>query len=489
MQQAKQRNPDIKLYGLPWAFPQFVSCVPGTLENCTNNPYDYPNQTAAYITSFVHGAKSVYGYDIDYIGSWNERGYNITYLETLRASLDAAGFSATKIVAPDSSFSIANDINDNPTFAKAIWGLGAHYPNMRSGSAAMATGKQLWASEEDSTYNNAVGAGCWARVINQNFVRGNLSASINWNLLAAYMKGTQWWRAGLMTAFQPWSGSFGSLAMVWATAHTTQFATPGAFAYLTTGAGAGGPGTGSGLLNNGGSYVTLQNFQTGDFSIVIEKMSRDHSPCCRPGLPAFDVAAEDATFTLVGAPAKATTLRLWRTHWSFGAPGDVTEEFIEQPPITVVGGRFTLTIEPDSLYTVSTITTAAKGVFAPPPAPALFPPSYVNDFAACAPSAEAPYFSDQNGVFECQPVGADGRVVMRQMVPLLPIAWGGDTRPHSLIGSRDLVNTSMTLDVRFPTSNASFLLGARLAGTTNSVVRPQTRAPRALCTRLGHVAL
>jgi hypothetical protein len=57
---------------------------------------------------------------------------------------------------------------------------------------------------------------------------------------------------------------------------------------------------------------------------------------------------------------------------------------------------------------------------------------------------------------------------MRQMVPLLPIAWGGDTRPHSLIGSRDLVDTSMSLDARLTGVNGSLILGARLAGTTNS---------------------
>ena len=69
MQQAKARNPDIKLYGLPWAFPQWVSCSDG-LSNCTNNPYSYPQKTADYVTSFVTGTKTVYGYDVDYIGSW-----------------------------------------------------------------------------------------------------------------------------------------------------------------------------------------------------------------------------------------------------------------------------------------------------------------------------------------------------------------------------------------------------------------------------------
>jgi galactosylceramidase len=103
----------------------------------------------------------------------------MTYIETLRATLDAGGFGATKIIVADSSFSVANDINKNPAFKAAVWGLGSHYPNMQSGAAAEATGLPLWASEEDSTYNNAVGAGCWARVINQNYVRGNMTASIN----------------------------------------------------------------------------------------------------------------------------------------------------------------------------------------------------------------------------------------------------------------------------------------------------------------------
>ena len=137
IQQAKARNPQIKLYGLPWAFPQWVSCNPGSLSNCTNNPYDRPQQTASYITSWVSGLKSVYGFDADYIGSWNERNYDETYIETLRSTLTAAGFASTKIIVADSSFSVARDVNKNPAFAAAVWGVGAHYPNMqaRIGSA------------------------------------------------------------------------------------------------------------------------------------------------------------------------------------------------------------------------------------------------------------------------------------------------------------------------------------------------------------------
>lgn len=68
LNQAKARNPSIYTYGLPWAFPQWVSCNPNTLVNCTGNPYSLPQQTANYITSWVSGVKSEYGIDIDYIG-------------------------------------------------------------------------------------------------------------------------------------------------------------------------------------------------------------------------------------------------------------------------------------------------------------------------------------------------------------------------------------------------------------------------------------
>jgi galactosylceramidase len=50
--------------------------------------------------------------------------------------------------------------------------IGAHYPGTTSTPQAVETGKPVWASEDMSTYNNLRGAGCWARILNQNFVNG-----------------------------------------------------------------------------------------------------------------------------------------------------------------------------------------------------------------------------------------------------------------------------------------------------------------------------
>ncbi len=40
----------------------------------------------------------------------------------------------------------------------------AHYPGTYSTNEAQKSGLPLWASEDYSTYNDDVGAGCWARV-------------------------------------------------------------------------------------------------------------------------------------------------------------------------------------------------------------------------------------------------------------------------------------------------------------------------------------
>ena len=40
----------------------------------------------------------------------------------------------------------------------------SHYTGTLSSGDAVKTGKPLWASEDYSTFNDDVGAGCWARV-------------------------------------------------------------------------------------------------------------------------------------------------------------------------------------------------------------------------------------------------------------------------------------------------------------------------------------
>lgn len=66
LSEAKARNPEIKTYGLPWAYPGWV----GGPEQ-SGSPFTHPNLTSTYILKWLEGARDVYGVDIDFIGIWN----------------------------------------------------------------------------------------------------------------------------------------------------------------------------------------------------------------------------------------------------------------------------------------------------------------------------------------------------------------------------------------------------------------------------------
>lgn len=55
-----------------------------------------------------------YGLEIDFIGIWNERASDATYAASLRKTLDAAGFSNTKIVAKDGGKDICDNMAADP---------------------------------------------------------------------------------------------------------------------------------------------------------------------------------------------------------------------------------------------------------------------------------------------------------------------------------------------------------------------------------------
>ncbi|KAH3788619.1 hypothetical protein DPMN_166765 [Dreissena polymorpha] len=52
----------------------------------------------------------------------------------------------------------------NEPFFKILLAFRCHYPGTLTTTAAIETGKPLWASEDYSTFNDLSGGGCWARV-------------------------------------------------------------------------------------------------------------------------------------------------------------------------------------------------------------------------------------------------------------------------------------------------------------------------------------
>uniref|UniRef100_F6YUT3 Galactocerebrosidase n=1 Tax=Equus caballus TaxID=9796 RepID=F6YUT3_HORSE len=384
MKEAKKRNPNITLMGLPWSFP-------GWLGKGFNWPYVNLQLTAYYVVSWIVGAKYYHDLDIDYIGIWNERTFDSDYIKVLRRMLNYQGLQRVKIIASDNLWEpIAASMLLDPELLKVIDVIGAHYPGTHTVKDARLTEKKLWSSEDFSTLNNDVGAGCWARVLNQNYINGYMTSTIAWNLVASYYEQLPYGRCGLMTAQEPWSGHYVVESPIWISAHTTQFTQPGWY-YLKT----------VGHLEKGGSYVALTD-GLGNLTIIIETMLPDGSD------------------------------------------------------------SFTLELQADELFTLTTLTAGTKGSYPVPPRSQPFPRIYKDDFNV------APNFADQTGVFEYftnMEDPGEHRFTLRQVLNQRPITWAADAyNTISVIGDYKWSNVTIKCDVYIETPQTG---GVFIAGRVN----------------------
>lgn len=441
MQEAKRRNPNIKLYALPWGFP-------GWIGQGKRDPYAKPEVTADYIIKWISAAKSVYNLTIDYVGIWNERHYDITYIKTLRKMLDERGFSQTLIIGADESWEIAVDIEKDLDLASTIHAIGCHYPGTKSSAEAQRTGKALWASEDYSTYNDQVGGGCWARILNQNYVNGLITATISWNLIGSYYPDLPFYRDGLMTAVQPWSGHYNVTTPIWMTAHTTQFV-PVGWRYLSH-------GHGVGQLPNGGSFVSLTNEAKDQLTIVIETMTHDHSKCIRPSLPPYDVKPQNITVTLKGSFATVSQLNVWSSKLYFN--GSASPMFQKLLPLVLKNGKGKLSLGLDEIYTLTTMSTGLKGSYPTPPSPKPYPLPYSDNFEALQISQEPLNLAPQVGSFEIvKSKNASHNLVCRQTVLHPPIKWCPFTLsfPMAVIGDYSWKDIEVSVDFEIPSVNGT----------------------------------
>ncbi|MEX3105720.1 MULTISPECIES: ricin-type beta-trefoil lectin domain protein [unclassified Streptomyces] len=417
MEQAKARNPAIKLAGLAWGAPGWIG-----------GGNFWSTDMIGYLVSWL-GCARQHGLTIDYLGGWNERGYNVSWYVQLRNALNAGGYGNVKIVAADSDWAVAGDINANAAFRAAVDVIGTHYPcgyrsaqtNCSVPSAATSTGKPLWASENGSDDYNA-GAAAMARGINRGYIDGRMTSYLNWPVIAALTPNLPYPTMGLALAAQPWSGHYTVGRNAWVMAHTTQFTAPG-WKYLDSSSGY------LGGNRNNGSYVSLKSPSGGDYSTVIETTDAG--------------GAQTLDLTVTGGLPRGT-VHVWSTDVNSTNPAD---QFQHTADITPTNGSFSLTVQPHRVYTLTTTTGQGKGT-ATGPAPGAMSLPYSDSFDGYAIGTEAKYLMDWQGAFEVTACGGGrtGRCV-RQMSPQKPITWDALSDPHALLGDVGWGNYTMSSDV------------------------------------------
>jgi len=405
MKEAKKRNPKITLHALAWDFP-------GWLKEANSQA------TADYLVKWLVGAKRVHGLDIDTIGIWNETQMDYAFIKTLKRTLVTSGLK-TRIVADDlvNTWAIVDAMAKDKELADAIDIVATHYVRFKSTEAARNVGKPIWSSEE-GPWNDSWGSageqgGPYAEALNRNYLDGRMSSTMFWCLVTSYYDILDIPYAGLLRADTPWSGHYEEKSPLWVVAHTTQFAQPG-WQYLD-----------SACLHlpQGGSCVTLKHGK--DYSVIIETLAAR--------------GRQEVGFSVSGG-LSTSPLHVWRsnpTHW-----------FERVQTLQPRDGAFTLELEPNSVYSITTTTGQRKGATKPTPVRP-FPLPYRDTFDHYPLGCTTPnYFIEQNGSYEVVKVGGGrkGRA-LRQVMNQSPIVWTYGHTAH-LLGTASLIKNKTWANYR-----------------------------------------
>ncbi len=434
MEEAKKRNPAIILDSLAWGAPGWIG-----------EGHFYSQDMADYSAKFVEGARSAHGLDIRYTGIWNERRHDSGYVELLHHTL-LSQHLLTKIVCCDETpgenpWGIVTEIAQDPALQAAVAAVGVHYPHVHehltTPDAAQQSGKPLWASEDQGNPNGHlvfyVGANRWnvkgralARLYNINYIEGKLTATEIWSPVTSYYDTLPAPRSGLMTANTPWSGHYELPSTLWVTAHTTQFAQPG-WRYIDSACG---------YLRGNGTFVTLRSPSSGDYSVIIETTGA--------------TVSQPLSFRVTGGLAQGP-VHVWETN--------ATKTFEHVADLTLQNGAFSITPDPDSLYSLTTTTTGQARGTASPPSVKPFPFPFEENFAH-TPSGQSPkYFADQDGAFEVWPcTGRPGRC-LSQKITHLPISWGITPEPFTMLGDANWTDYEVSAHAMLTAPGEVSLLG------------------------------
>jgi len=416
MREAKKRNPDLTLDACAWGCPGWVG-----------DGQFWSQDMCDYYVKWIQGLKSVYGLDLDAIGCRNEKGVNEEFAKRFRATLDASGLEKVRLHGFDNwgkdKFDWTKNLVNDAELQKAVAIISNHTMSESPAPEAVqqlaaSLNKPLWNSEEH-VYKK--GFDCeisLVRAFNDNFIRSGVTKIVNWYLVGSvYPMEPYAIEPAALIANSPWSGHYYAREVLWGYAHYGQFSKIG-WQYLNGACGE---------LAAGGTFVTLKS-PGKDYSVILETKGAR--------------SVQTVTFK-VGEGLSTGKLCVWRS--------DAKDQFVQQPGLKPKNGVFTITLEPDTIYSISTTTGQKKGSFNNVPAEQKFPFPYYetfDEYSAPQRFGYLPHYTaDIAGVFEIAERPDKTGKCLRQVVSQKPQSWAPEWMPYTIIGDQGWKDYEVSADV------------------------------------------
>jgi galactosylceramidase len=451
LREAKKRNPSLSLDGTAWSAPGWIG-----------NGEFWSQDAADYYVKWLEGLRNVYGLEFDAIGCRNEKGTNFDFVKRLRATLNAHGFEKIKIHAfdnwPNNKFDFVKEMLTDEKLRDSIDIISGHILGTDAPASAdvqeMAARmyKPIWNTEEHVYKKGFDCAISIVEAFNESFIRSGATKVVNWyDIAGVYPVEPYSEDPAMILARSPWSGNYEIREALWGYAHYGQFTEVG-WQYINGG---------QGELAGGGSFVSLKS-PSDDYSIIIETKEAK--------------ASQQIQFMIDGG-LSTKGLSVWRSN--------AREQFIRQTDIKSVNGNLTLSVDSNSIYTLTTTTGQRKGGFANVPVAKPFPFPYRESFDQySAPKVRGylpKYTADIAEVFEI--VGCPNRKgkCLRQVIPVAPISWAPEWMPYTILGDEGWQDYEVSADVYLDQAES-----AAVMGRINHVGTGYGSVPKGYFLELGH---
>ena len=309
--------------------------------------------------------------------------------------------------------------SDDPALAKAIYAFTGHVTWSESpGNATPAIlnlGKPLWNGELHNYVKGFDGELGLVEAFNEDYIRTKITRITTWNLCWSYYPVSNFPDVGMIRANTPWSGHYEVLPVTWGYAHINQFIAPG-WRYLEKG--------GNGYLPSGGNYTCLKSPTGGEFSLIAQTRGA--------------TSPQTVQFRTVNG-LSGSVLHVWRS--------TAEQQFFQSRDLTPKHGSFTITLEPDAVYTITTTSGQHKGGYPAPPGDAPLKLPYHDDYQGYKLGRQARYHYDYEGAFEIAAKTKGPGKCLRQAATKSELGWGGAYLPLTFLGSDEWKDYSVSANV------------------------------------------